>query len=168
MDKLISLQQRIAPEMTAAIERRYSILRQACFLGPIGRRTLAASLGLQERAVRNELDFLRRQELLAATNQGMSITAEGQEILSDLAEYVRRLRGLSELERQLAAWLELEQVVVVPGDSDQDESVKKELGRAAASYLERILTDGMTLAVTGGTTMTGVAAALVRENWPIF
>jgi central glycolytic genes regulator len=162
MDKLISLQQRIAPEMTAAIERRYSILRQACFLGPIGRRTLAASLGLQERAVRNELDFLRRQELLAATNQGMSITAEGQEILSDLAEYVRRLRGLSELERQLAAWLELEQVVVVPGDSDQDESVKKELGRAAASYLERILTDGMTLAVTGGTTMTGVAAAVGR------
>jgi central glycolytic genes regulator len=162
MDKLISLQQRIAPEMTAAIERRYSILRQACFLGPIGRRSLAATLGLQERAVRNELEFLRRQELLLATSQGMSITDEGREILGDLEDYVRKLRGLSQLERKLADWLELERAVVVPGDSDQDESVKKELGRATASYLEKVLSPGMVCAVTGGTTMTDVAAAFSR------
>ena len=159
MDKLISLQQRIAPELTAAIERRYSILRQACFLGPIGRRSLAATLGMQERAVRNELDFLRRGELILATSQGMSITDEGRKIMGDLEDYVRKLRGLSQLEGQLASWLELERVVIVPGDSDQDESVKGELGRAAASYLEKILSPGLVCAVTGGTTMTDVATA---------
>ncbi|HOB21283.1 MAG: hypothetical protein GX766_06605 [Firmicutes bacterium] len=162
MDKLISLQQRIAPEMTAAVERRYAILRQAFFLGPIGRRTLAATLGLQERAVRKELDFLRKQEMLLATSQGMTITPEGQKVMADLAEYVRRLRGLSQLERQLASWLDLERVIVVPGDSDQDESVKKELGRATASYLEKVLKGPMIMAVTGGTTMTDVAAAVSK------
>lgn len=159
MDKLISLQQRIAPELTATIERRYSILRQACFLGPIGRRSLAAALGMQERAVRNELEFLRRSELLVATSQGMCITDEGRKVMGDLEDYVRRLRGISELETGLARWLELERVVVVPGDSDKDESVKGELGRAAASYLERMLKPNMVCAVTGGTTMTDVARA---------
>ena len=147
--------------MTAAVERRYAILRQAFFW--VHRQAhLAATLGLQERAVRKELDFTGKQEMLPCHKPGMTITPEGQKVMADLAEYVRRLRGLQPTGAAAGLLAGSGAVIVVPGDSDQDESVKKELGRATASYLGEGVKGPMIMEVTGGTTMTDVAAAVSK------
>ncbi|MFY9485012.1 MAG: sugar-binding domain-containing protein [Bacillota bacterium] len=164
MDRLIALQQRIAPELSSIIELRYSILRNIHFSQPIGRRAMALRLKTQERVIRREIDFLRDAGMVEITGAGMHLTAEGEEILRELREYIRTLRGLSYLERSVAEVLGLQEVIVVSGDSDDDESVKKELAKAAAYYIKKNLKDDYTIAVTGGTTMAEVARAFAPSR----
>jgi predicted transcriptional regulator len=78
MEKLLRLQQKIAPESFDLVERRYQILRMVCFFQPVGRRHVAEHLGLQERTVRNEAEFLKRQGFLVAGPMGMELTEEGK------------------------------------------------------------------------------------------
>lgn len=148
---------KIAPEIAELVEKRYTILRNIYFVQPVGRRALAARLRLPERTVRNEIELLREQGLLVSNPAGMEVTVAGERILGELKEYVRELRGLSDLERRLSRLLGLQQMIIVPGDSDEDETVKKEMAKATARYLKTVLLDGEVLAVTGGTTLAEVA-----------
>lgn len=161
---LITVQLKIAPELTEVVERRYRVMRNIYFLQPIGRRALAAKLGEPERSVRREMDFLREAGLVVAEANGMKLSKEGEDLLLDLEEYVRQLRGLGHLEDLLASRLGLDKAIVVPGDSDDDPSVKRELARAAARFLKDVLKDGDIIAVTGGTTMAELAEAIVPTS----
>ncbi len=99
---------------------RYQILRQVSHEHPIGRRALAARLGLSERVLRAQVDFLKGCGLLVFSSSGMTVTEEGMDILKELADYVRKLQGLNSLEQLLCAKLNIGSVVIIPGDSDQD------------------------------------------------
>jgi central glycolytic genes regulator len=160
MDRIIHLHKKIAPKLIEVVESRYNILRHIFYVQPVGRRTLAGQLSMGERIVRAEIDFLKTQGLLDITAGGMIVTPEGESLITDLAEYIHKLRGLYGLEQQLTDRLGLRQTIIIPGDCDGDDTVKKELGQAAARFLERHIIDGSTLAVTGGTTMAEVASAL--------
>lgn len=140
---------------------RYHVLRAVHYLQPIGRRALSDYLQLQERKVRNELEFLKGQKLIQANNLGMQVTSDGEMILRELEIWLRDIQGLSILEQQLVSGYPVKQVVVVPGNVDEDEYVKKDLARVTADYLNRHLQEGAILAVTGGTTLAEVAGALV-------
>ncbi|HHV63095.1 MAG TPA: hypothetical protein GXX51_10720 [Firmicutes bacterium] len=164
MENLIALQQKIAPEFGEVIERRYAILRHVYFSQPVGRRVLASRLRAPERMIRNEIDFLKDRGLLAVDVTGVKVTREGEDILWKLGDYVRLLRGFAHLEGELARALGLARVIVVPGDADEDPTVKKEVGRAAARLLRDIVRDGDIIAVGGGTTMAAVAEA-VPASW---
>lgn len=153
----VNVLRRIVPEIVELIERRYTILRNIYFVQPIGRRALSSRLHLPERTVRNEIEVLKEQGLVSADQAGMHVTDAGQQILAQLKDYVRELRGLAGLERRLAKALNLDKVTIVPGDSDTDETVKKEMARATAKYLTSVLKDGIVLAVTGGTTLAEVS-----------
>lgn len=152
--------QRIAPELVALVDQRYTLLRQIYFHQPVGRRALSNRLGLPERTVRNEMEVLKAQGLLTAEPAGMVVTELGAQVLGELRDLVRQFHGLADVERRLARLLGLDRVIVVPGDSDRDETVKKEMARATAHYLQEILQDGDVVAVTGGTTMAEVARSL--------
>ncbi len=160
MDKIIALQKKIAPEMSSIILFRYRVLRSIYHLQPIGRRALAEQLNDQERRVRNEVEFLREHEWVTMGNQGMQVTPAGEALLEELEEYTRQLQGLTFLEEEIASLYGLGKVIVVTGDSDEDEAVKKELARVTAAYLKSRLTCGAILAVTGGTTLAEVASAI--------
>jgi central glycolytic genes regulator len=160
MDRIIHLHKKIAPKLIEVVESRYNILRHIFYVQPVGRRTLAGQLMIGERVVRAEVDFLKTQGLLDITAGGMIVTSEGEALITDLAEYIHKLRGLYGLEQQLTERLGLRQAAIIPGDCDGDETVKKELGQAAARFLDRHIIDGSTIAVTGGTTMAEVANAL--------
>lgn len=160
MDKAAELQRKIAPEMVAVIEERYSILRHVRYAQPIGRRALANMLDASERTVRAHIDFLKAAGFIDFSQLGMSITMEGSEILDDLSAYVRSLAGLSELEQELAESLGLKQVIVIRGDCDDDATVKRELGRAAAGVLGQYLGDNMIIAVSGGSMMAQLAESI--------
>ncbi len=162
----IVIVQKIAPELIELMERRYTILRHVSHFQPVGRRSLANSLKMGERIVRAELDFLKSHGLLEGDVSGVKVTDEGEILIRQLAEFIRHLRGLHDIEVQLRERLGLGQVIVVPGDSDDDEMVKKEMGRATARYLLEILRGGSIIAVTGGTTMGEVANAVPVSDTP--
>lgn len=160
MDGIINLQKKIVPELTDLLVQRYQILRQVSHEYPIGRRALAARLGLSERVLRAQVDFLKKSGLLEFSSSGMTVTDEGIDILKELADYVRKLQDLSTLEKELCSMLNVGRVVILPGDSDQEEVVKREIGRTAARILSKLLADGKghIVAVSGGTTMAAMAA----------
>lgn len=160
MEKIIRLHRKIAPEFIAVIEDRYNILKHIQSTEPVGRRALAVSLGMGERVVRAQVDFLKNAGLVDATPLGMTMTPEGREILNDLTEYIRQLYDLTELEQDLTGTLGVDRVLIIPGDSDEDGAVQRELGRAAAGLLQEYLNDNMIIAVSGGSTMARMAESV--------
>ncbi len=153
----LAILRKIAPELDELVERRYTVLQNVFFLQPVGRRALAGRLVWPERMVRKEIEFLREVGFLRSDSAGMEVTPTGERMLNSLHDIIRTLHGLSELEQELASRLDLKRVVVVAGDADQDDTVKKELARATARLLNTVLREEDILAVTGGTTLAEVA-----------
>ncbi|HHX25077.1 MAG TPA: sugar-binding transcriptional regulator [Firmicutes bacterium] len=166
MDRFVSLQRKIAPEIARLLDIRYSILRHVHFYQPIGRRTLSQQLTVKERAVRSELEFLRRQGFVSVSSSGVTLTQDGEVIFQELGQYVRELREFARLEQLLERLLPIRKIVVVAGDSRRDPAVKKDMGRAVVRILREIVEDGDIIAAGGGTTMVEVAKAIVPSGWP--
>lgn len=166
MDNIINLQKKIVPELTDLLVQRYQILRQVSHEHPIGRRALATRLGLSERVLRAQVDFLKKAGLLDFSTSGMTVTDEGTDILKELADYVRKLQGISYLEKLLSDNLHIGRVVILPGDSDVEPVVKREIGRTAARILSKLLSDGNNhiVAVSGGTTLAALAANITGSK----
>lgn len=154
------LHRKIAPELINIVQDRYQILRHIQYSQPVGRRALAGMLHMGERMIRAQVEFLKAAGLVDFSPLGMTITKEGTVILTDMAEYIRLMHGLTILEEELAVRLGLKQVVIIPGDSQEDQATLRELGRAAASVLGQYLGNNMTIAVSGGSTMAVVAEAV--------
>lgn len=153
MDSFLRIQQKIAPEASALLERRYNILRTIFNNQPIGRRTLSLKLGLGERIVRGDLDFFKSMKLVNVTLPGVVLTEDGINMLSNLRTFVSEVKGLEDIEEILRRELGYKKIIVVPGDSDKDPNVKKELGNAAAVYLSSIIKNKDIIALTGGSTI---------------
>jgi central glycolytic genes regulator len=130
---------------------------------PVGRRSLASSLGLTERILRSEVDFLKEQNLVFTNNIGMSLTSDGKNLLEDLEGFMRELKGIDVMELELKHRLGIRKAVIVAGDSDESPMVKNELGKACAICMKKFLTGENIIAVTGGSTMAAVAEVLTPE-----
>ncbi len=159
LKKDLDLLKKIVPDMVDSINKRYNILRSLEHAGSMGRRGLVKRLQQPERSIRKDLDFLRSAAYVQMTGAGAVLTQEGRALLKPLDDFIREHRGIIELEEELASHFSLERVVVVPGHED-DQAVKKELGRFTACYLHHEVQDDEVLAVTGGTTLAAVARAM--------
>ncbi|HEY4602116.1 MAG TPA: sugar-binding domain-containing protein [Cerasibacillus sp.] len=157
MNVLLDLLKRIYPNMLEDMQQRYDIMRHVNLLQPIGRRSLADVMDLTERTIRSEIELLQEQRILQITSKGMFLTSEGKLILDQLVPFIKELAGLNELEEKVKKQLGLERVIIVPGNSDEEERAKLEIGRACATYLDTIMTTDATIAVTGGSTIAAVA-----------
>lgn len=164
MRDLIDLQKRLVPDLLDIMQQRYSILHSVDLFQPIGRRGLAENTNLTERNVRGEVDFLQGQDLIQVTGKGMYITKEGKLILEQLAGFMSEIMGLSVLEKQIKDKLQVENVIIVPGNSDNYEWIKQEMGKACVSFLKKIVQPSSTIAVTGGTTMAALADVMTLLN----
>ena len=162
MQEILGLQQKIIPEMMELLEKRYKILRTIYFNQPIGRRILADSVSMGERIVRTEINFLKMQNLIDINTPGMTITREGEEIINKLKDFIHELKGLSEIEECIKERFKLHEVIIVPGDIDEDKTITKELGRVAANYIKKILKDKDIVALTGGSTIKEVVDNLPK------
>lgn len=148
---------RIAPDLMADIGRRAQVLSSIESMQPVGRRALSARLNLPEREVRAAAAALKEQGLITMDAAGMQLTAAAAEVLPGARDLSRAMFGLIRLEQSLSELLHVRHVVVVAGNSDSDPQVLREVGRAAAHQVHKQLQSGMTLAVTGGSTMSEVA-----------
>ncbi|TVX99150.1 sugar-binding transcriptional regulator [Cohnella terricola] len=170
MRKIIDIQKKLLPDLLQVLETRYDILHRIHLEGTVGRRTLAASLNMTERVLRSELELLRAQGLLDTATSGMTLSASGRQLVEEMEPIVKELFGLSDLEEEVRRAFGLKRVIVVPGDSDESDHVKLELGRAGGRVLRDSLSSGDVVAVMGGSTMAHMARhfsipSQMKENW---
>lgn len=151
---------RIAANQVEEIFRRALLLERIHAIGPVGRRTLAASMQLSEREVRAVAEALKEEGLILLNTSGMLLSPDGVKILPEVRSLCRSISGLHELEKDLKDKLGILHLNIVPGDADQDRIVLIDLGRATAQVVEGVMKDGMIVAVSGGSTMSEVARAM--------
>ncbi|WP_347862428.1 sugar-binding domain-containing protein [Salimicrobium sp. PL1-032A] len=160
MREWIELQKKLYPDVLDVIRLRYRLLHHVQLMEPVGRRTLADNMEIAERTVRSEVNFLQSQGMVQVTTKGLLLTKEGRHVLEDMADYMKELAGVQVLETRLKEKLQLDEVIVVPGDSDSHDWVKREMGKACVTYMQSVSKRGQTIAVTGGTTMAAVASQM--------
>ncbi|MFC6333284.1 sugar-binding transcriptional regulator [Paenibacillus septentrionalis] len=164
MRQLIDLQRQLVPELLDVMSKRYKILQQVMLAGTIGRRALANVMAMTERVLRAETELLKEQGLLLISSSGMSLSDDGRRVLEQLEQLGPLVFGSSELEIKLQNMYGLQRVIVVPGNSEQSEVSKRELGRAAGLLLKRVVKSGDVIAVSGGTSTAQVAKYLSLPN----
>lgn len=164
MHSLIDIQKKLLPDLLDIMQKRYQILQYIRLMQPIGRRSLSTSLGLTERTLRSEVEFLKEHGLIDSTSSGMLTTEEGLNVLTDLEDMMKDLSGLTVLEKRIKEMLGLKEVIVIPGDSDRVSWVKQEMGRAAVHRMKKCVKADDIVAVTGGTTMAAVAEMMSPDE----
>ncbi len=155
---------RLAPDLMERLVTRSLVLERISALQPVGRRALAQRLRMPEREIRSMCDALKDDGLIAVAASGMMLTEKGHDMLEHARELARRRSALGQLEQSLSRHLGVTRVCVVPGDAEESPEVLEEVGRAAALRLARLLTDGMILTVSGGSTIAAVARAMTDET----
>lgn len=153
----IELIKRVVPEISDIIEKRYLILKSIYYNEPIGRRTLSKKLTLKERSIRDEVEILRDQNLLKVSNMGMNITDEGKNALNELHDIYIYLKDIPELEEKVKRLLNIKKVIIIPGNSVENDLVTKEMGKITFKTLKNTLKAGDIIGITGGSTMAKVA-----------
>ena len=164
MQDILDLQKKIVPELVEILEKRYNILTTIYYNEPIGRRLLASELNLGERVVRTEINLLKSQNLIEINTPGMTVTEEGKIVVEKLKGFIHKVKGLTDLEDYIKNTLGLRDVIIVPGDVEENSAVLKELGKAAASYTKDIIKNGDIIAITGGSTIKKVVEAFPQTN----
>ncbi|MCT8140215.1 hypothetical protein H1D32_22450 [Anaerobacillus sp. CMMVII] len=166
MRLLLDIQKKLLPDLLEVLGSRFRILRLIRLMQPIGRRSLATTLGMSERVLRSEVTFLKEQGLIDMATSGMTLTDEGKSVLSKLEEVMSDVFDLKNVEDELKQCLGLSEVIVVPGDSDEAPWVKKEMGRATVQLMKRHLAGEETkiVALTGGSTIASVAEMMTPDS----
>jgi central glycolytic genes regulator len=157
MRSWIDYAKQLLPDLLPVMQTRMQILQYIRLTQPIGRRSLSASLNMTERVLRSEVQVLKEQNLIGIASSGMTLTEEGTELVLGLERFMREISGLKVLEEKLKETLNLEEVFVVAGNSDESPWVKKEMGRACVACIKDWLQANNIVAVAGGTTIAAVA-----------
>lgn len=165
-DALIELQRLIVPEIYTMIESRYNILSAIKSEEPIGRRNLAFLLDMSERQIRNEVDFLQGQKLVCVERQGIVLTASGRMIIDTLKSMLYAYNNLEDIENQLKEKLKLKHAFVSPGDMDINYQVVRFMGKSGAQYIQSILGQEDTIALTGGASTESIAKEMKESHHP--
>ena len=93
MRPMIELQQQLVPDLMEVMKKRYFILRHVMLSDSVGRRTLAGALGMTERVLRAETDYLKAQGLLDIHVSGMRISEQGRKLVSEMEPLFQELFG---------------------------------------------------------------------------
>lgn len=159
-EDLLRLMRQIAPDLAEEMALRSLVLERIAALAPIGRRQMAARLHLPEREIRGAAAALKEQGLIELNASGMVLTNKALDALPAAREFSRAMRGLTDMETRLAERLSVERVCIAAGDADSDAHVLQDVGRQAAQRVRAALQSGMTIAVTGGSSIQQTAQYL--------
>jgi len=164
MKHIFDLLELIIPEGINSLKNRYLILECISYQQPVGRRVLAIQTQISERILRAETEIMKKMGLIKSSALGMEVTYKGQSVLDELFFNMQDLKCLSQLEEALKEKLHLKKVVIVPGNVDESQTTKVQLGKAAAFLLEDLLNDSKIIAITGGTTVKHMVQAMPKTH----
>lgn len=144
----------VAPDLLDVMQERFHILRNIYWMQPIGRRSLSDSMGITERVLRTETDFLKNLQLIETSKSGMTLTEKGLEVYQGLESVMNQLLGMHQVEKEISQYFGIKRCIVVAGNSDNQKKVLYEFGDILTDSLDLLLPDGDNIvAVMGGTTM---------------
>ncbi len=166
INEISSVLHMVAPEAVEILEDRYNILKMVSYLQPVGRRSLSTKLNMTERVIRKEANRLKDQGLVEFSLEGMAITEEGQVALDMLMMFFHDLRGLKDLELDLAKKLQIKKVIIGSSGIMEEDLTLRELGKSAADYLKSILRDDSVIGITGGTSVYSIIDGYRKEKIP--
>ncbi|MFP4697676.1 MAG: sugar-binding transcriptional regulator [Eubacteriales bacterium] len=164
MRDTLNVLKKIIPNEINILQKRYTILKGIENNGPIGRRHLSQILNFSEKTIRKEVEFLKVLEFVQVSASGMSITKAGSIVLDELETIIHQLRGLSNLEIVIKSEIKCQDIIIVPGDIDEDDNVKISIGKAAAAKLLQKLHNNCIVAITGGSTAFNVVHAIKPQS----
>ena len=164
LEKLFDLQKKIIPELIETLIERYNILRLIYFHQPIGRRNLSMALGMGERVIRGEVNFLKEQGFIEIKAEGMNTTELGENTLETLKHFIHKFKGLTSIENQIEKRLNIKKAIIVPGNANEDPMVLREIGKFTSAYLKSLLRPNTVIGVTGGRTMATIAEEMAEES----
>ena len=139
MKDVFDLLKLIIPEGIESLKNRYKILECILSKEPVGRRVLATETQISERILRSETEVMKKMGLIESSTLGMKVTYKGQSVLDQLFPHMQGLKCLLKLEEDLKEKLKLKKVIVVPGNADESEAAKLQLGKSGAFLLESLL-----------------------------
>ena len=154
----------VAPETIELLENRYNILKVVSLLQPIGRRVLSTKVNLTERIIRKEANILKEQGLLDFSLEGMTITENGLEAIEMLTAFFHDLKGITDLENELAKKLDIKKVIIAPSVNEDKDIALDEIGKKAAAFLKKIIKKESIIGLTGGTSVNSVVKAYKTEK----
>ncbi|MGB9813648.1 MAG: sugar-binding transcriptional regulator [Thermovenabulum sp.] len=163
MEHIAELINKISPEFGEIIEKRYRILKNILYHQPIGRRLLTNYTHLTERTLRTEIKKLLDLGLVEVDERGMKLTKAGENLIAEIEEFIFHLKGLNHYAKEIKNIYNCN-CIIVPGDSDSDESVKREMGKKAAVLLKNLLKGREIVAVTGGSTMAEIPKGITKTS----
>lgn len=164
MEEAAELLKTIVPEMIVSLENRHMILRNIYFNQPVGRRTLASRISWSERRLRTEVKRLEELDLIDIEQKGMKITNLGKKLILGLDDIIVSLKGLKPIARAIEQIFDCKNVTVVPGNCDEDETIKMLLGKQAAETLKKCICNKDIIAVTGGTTVEQIPKSINNSS----
>lgn len=163
-DGFMQLMQTLAPDLAKEMALRALVLERIDAMSPVGRRQLAATMQLPEREIRTAANLLKEGGFISFDASGMTLTAKAEELMPSVRAFTREMRGLTDMEMQLAQLLQVGRVCIAAGDTDADGNVMTAVARMAAQRVRSLLHQGSTLAVTGGSTIAATAKALQSSS----
>lgn len=164
MNASLEAQSKLVPEMIQVLQERFRILKYVEMAGPIGRRPLGEMAGLSERETRTMIDLLRTQQVIHVAKNGATITTAGIKVLEELEPVMEQWTGRSALKRRLKELLQISEVKIVAGNSDEDITAKNLLGMKAANEFVSRIGNRKTIAVTGGSTIASIPNFIHKKN----
>ncbi|MDF7638604.1 sugar-binding domain-containing protein [Lactobacillus sp. ESL0791] len=164
MNSDFSVLESLVPDTLKVFRQRYLVLEQISLNAPIGRRNVAQSLGLSERNVRTETEYLRKLGLIEIKSFGMFMTEKGKKVLEDAVPLVNRLFNEGNAEIKLAQKLGIERTIIVPGNGDLQDRVYEEMGEKLSSALNLLLPLGHSIITVLGGVALAKSARYLSEN----
>lgn len=151
----------LVPDLLETVRQRFKVLQQISLMAPVGRRTIAERLGISERSIRTETEFLKTIGLIDINRFGMVLTDKGEQTLNGLAPIVSKLFNASQTEIELAKKLGIDRTIIVQGNSDLQSHILHVVGEELSKALDLLLPLGKsTITVLGGKTMAEVSTSL--------
>ncbi len=160
LEQLIVSLEKLGPKEMHIIHRRYSILHGISIYAPVGRRSLSNKLGLSEKIIRTETEFLRSEGMIEVDGNGMDISSKGADILDNLSEFAMHFEGLKSVEAKVKRIIGCKNLMLVAGNADEDAGTTALLGESASKELMRYLKEDSIVAITGGMTIKCVVDAM--------
>lgn len=157
---MLSFLNQLSPSLTGQLYLRALALERISSLSPVGRRVLSQQMQLPEREVRTLCEDMREDGLVLCSTGGMTLSPKGRGLLEGAREVIRTLGGIEELENLLRTRLNIGSVCILPGNADQNPHLLSEVGHLAAHKLRPLLSDGMILTVSGGSSVAAVAEGM--------
>lgn len=119
---------------------------------------------MKERKVRDEVEVLKKLDLIKVDFKGIYISGKGKKILKRLEVIYSDLKDIPILEKKLKEMLKIKKVKIIPGDSNENQIILKDMGKITFEIIKDLIEEEDIIGITGGSTMAKVVEEVQYDD----